>query len=61
LGVRSEGWERVTAVLIRPDGYIAWASNEQDATRLRAAIRQILAPFSFSSHAQGITEEQTDE
>lgn len=61
LAVRSEGWEHVTAVLIRPDGYIAWASNEQDATRLRLAMRHALTPFQTASHALETTERLADE
>jgi len=61
LVVRSEGWEHVTAVLIRPDGYIAWASNEQDATRLRSAMRHALTPFQTASDALKITERLADE
>ncbi|WP_407047579.1 aromatic-ring hydroxylase C-terminal domain-containing protein [Vibrio cholerae] len=51
----------MTAVLIRPDGYIAWASNEQDATRLRSAMRHALTPFQTASHALETTERLADE
>ena len=36
-------WDGLTAALIRPDGYVAWASDEQDLHELRAQMNDELA------------------
>ncbi|MFI7630548.1 FAD-dependent monooxygenase [Microbispora rosea] len=36
-------WRRVRAALIRPDGHVAWASEESDETALRSAAATALA------------------
>ena len=35
-------WSNVTSALIRPDGYVAWASEEADPIRLAAALDRAL-------------------
>ncbi|MGI5158499.1 FAD-dependent monooxygenase [Microbispora sp. CA-102843] len=37
------GWRRVRAALIRPDGHVAWASEEDDDAALRSAAATALA------------------
>lgn len=36
-------WKTITAVLIRPDGHVAWASEETDAERLATLTTQAIA------------------
>ncbi len=42
----SPAWHGATALLVRPDGHIAWASGESDPGRLQVHIAQVLEPFS---------------
>ncbi|GIH62765.1 putative aromatic compound monooxygenase YhjG [Microbispora siamensis] len=37
------GWRRVRAALVRPDGHVAWASEEDDDVALRSAAATALA------------------
>jgi len=36
------GWQNITAALIRPDGYVAWASEATDSERVTEELRQEL-------------------
>lgn len=44
-------WSKVRAVLLRPDGHIAWAGTATDDTELATAAAQALAP-AHSNHRQ---------
>lgn len=68
-GVRSDGWaDRVdtavaggptrTAVLVRPDGYIAWACDDADRDVRAAAVRAALGTWCGPAAATSTVEER---
>ena len=44
----SQAWHGVGALMVRPDGHIAWVSDESDPARLQAQIAQVLESFGHS-------------
>ena len=47
-----EQWSKVSAALIRPDGYVAWASDERDPIKLAAALTTALCSTIHHSMTQ---------